>query len=207
MASTLGRGKIAAGQTGRVSVTALFDFALERHVVQQKAGWFEFATARLGQTRRQAIDFLKKNLLVASSLHKSVLNNVLKDPKPGAATLPRVTSRSRSGATHASPWPAPEARATPTSNDPINQLYDELAVLTADQMTRPKDAKLRRQVSSKLAQLRALQEAEAAVIQQRFLGSLSVPLGTLQNLLNPTREFSGRDEDPAVADDTPDVAD
>ena len=74
-------------------------------------------------------------------------------------------------------------------------------------MMRPKDAKLRRQVSSKLAQLRALQEAEAAVIQQRFLGSLSVPLGTLQNLLNPTREFSGRDEDPAVADDTPDVAD
>jgi hypothetical protein len=74
-------------------------------------------------------------------------------------------------------------------------------------MMRPKDAKLRRQVSSKLSQLRALQEAEAAVIEQRFLGSLSVPLGTLHSLLNPTREFSGRDEDPAAADETPDVAD
>ena len=74
-------------------------------------------------------------------------------------------------------------------------------------MTRPKDAKLRRLVSSKLAQLRALQEAEAAVIEQRFLGSLSVPLGTLHSLLNPTRELTGRDEDPAAADETPDVAD
>jgi len=109
MASTLGRGKIAAGQTGQVSVTALFDFALERHVVQQKAGWFEFGAARLGQTRRQAIDFLKKNLRVAAALHNSVLNCVLRASKPGAATQPRMTSRSRSGIPHASPLPAPAA--------------------------------------------------------------------------------------------------
>jgi hypothetical protein len=74
-------------------------------------------------------------------------------------------------------------------------------------MAHPRDVNLPVQVSGKLTQLRQLQEAEADAIQQRFLGSLSVPLGTLQNLLNLKRESSVQDEDPSAADETSDVAD
>jgi hypothetical protein len=208
MALTLGRGKIAAVQSGQVSVTALFDCAVERQVVRRNAGRFEFGSARLGQSRKQAIDFLTRNLLVAKSLQRSVLNSVLKATQRGgtqrlttkrlSSVVPQALSRRE---------PAAAGAKQSTSEDAIHKLYDELASLTAAQMAHPRDVNLPVQVSGKLTQLRQLQEAEADAIQQRFLGSLSVPLGTLQNLLNLKRESSVQDEDPSAADETSDVAD
>jgi predicted alpha/beta-fold hydrolase len=208
MALTSGRGKNATPQSGQVSVTALFDRAVELRLVRRNAGWFEFYSARLGQSRTQAIDFLTRNLLVAKSLQRSVLNSVLK-VKPGVGTQRFKTERLSSAVPKALVRVESitvDAKQT-TSEDAINELYDELANLTAEQMKHPLDDNLRRQVSSKLKQLRELQEAEADAIQQRFLGSLSVPLGTLQNLLKLKQELSVQDADPSAADEASDVAD
>lgn len=205
MALASSRGKRVA--VPNVSVAALFDFAVERQLVREKAGWFAFGESRLGQSRTQAVEFLKKNRLVASSLQKSVLNSVLKAQQPGGVTPQRRNKPSRSAAPRAHRESSPNGPTESTSADAINRLYDELASLTAQQVIRPRDATLRGEVRSKLSHLRRLQEAEAALIEQRFLGSLSVPLGTLQNLLKSTLPLSGPDEDPSAADEAPDIAD
>lgn len=208
MALTLGRGKVAAVQSGQVSVTALFDCAVEWQVVRRNAGWFEFRSARLGQSRKQAIDFLKRNLLVATFLQRSVLNSVFKGKQRGGTQQwkkIRVSSVVLKAGLRRESSTAAAKQSTP--EDAINKLYDEIASLTADQMTHPMDVNLPLKVSRKLTQLRKLQEAEADAIQKQFLGSLSVPLGTLQDLLKLKRELSFQDEDPSVADETSDVAD
>lgn len=202
MALTLGRGKFAAVQSGHVSVTALFECAVELQVVRNNAGWFEFGSRRLGENREQAIDFLTNHLPVANHLQRGVLK-VIQEGGTRRWKTERIRFRKDRSRVEASPGGAKPS----SSEEAINNLYDELAGLTAEQMQPPEDVNLQLQVSSKLKHLRQLQEAEADVIQQRFRGSLSVPLGTLQDLLKRKQELSVQDEDPSAADETSDVAD
>lgn len=73
----------------------------------------------------------------------------------------------------------------------IDRLYAEIARLNAQRALNPTAAGLEAQIDRCFAQLRKLQEREAAVIQQRYLSALTMPIDMGATLLREVEEILG----------------